>query len=170
MLTTLAGSGDPRTRLARAPATPFHKYQPIARSKRPVRDRWKHAAYQGGGESEDAGTNPTHDPDRSSHPRCDRGTTRYNVLKIRPYTATLIRSAARPVVVPFGTSVDANVTGYAWRAGRKYGTVERRATAGQRTLTLRGGLDAGSYYAVLVARSGPNIGCDARRLKIMRAP
>jgi hypothetical protein len=100
-------------------------------------------------------------------PPCSAGSTTANLLKIRPYSQKRIQSGAKPVVIEFGATVDARVTGYAWRKHVRYGTRKKRSSAGVDSITLRGRLAKRRYYAVVVGRSasGERL-CDARRMEV----
>jgi hypothetical protein len=100
-------------------------------------------------------------------PRCAYFARGYNYLKIRPYTRRVIRSVSRPVVIRFGTSVDARVTSFAWRRGARYGRRTVRVSAGPGTIRLRGSLLPGRYFAVIEGRDKQGLyRCDSRRLRI----
>lgn len=102
-------------------------------------------------------------------PSCAAAATNYNWLKIRPFTKRLIFSTSRPVIIRFGTSVDAKITSFAWRSGHRFGRRSLRIAAGRRSIRLRGTLRPGRYVAV-VEGSDPKGArrCDSRSLKIMR--
>jgi hypothetical protein len=107
---------------------------------------------------------------RRRAPKCSRGTTTANYLIIQPYSRKLIRSVTRPVVIRFGTSVDASVRSYAWRRdGSTFGETRKRAIAGSGKVKLHGTLEPGKYVAVIRGRSAGGIrSCDARKLHVVR--
>jgi hypothetical protein len=166
LATTVAGSDRPSVVLAPAVGAPFEgspapPSPPSERydSRRHRRGRTL-AVPTGGGAVEGGGA--TRRP-------CASPTTTFNYLKIRPYTSTLIRSAARPVTIRFGTSVDARITSFAWRSGRRHGLRTQRVPAGPRTIRLRGALPPGRYVAVIEGTNRDGLRrCDSRRLRIVR--
>jgi NHL repeat len=161
---TLAGSDKPGVALAPVVSAPFQGRPP---SRRPAPERYGARRHRRGrtlavpfraGLVEGSARRP-----------CAKPTTTYNYLKIRPYTSTLIRSAARPVRIRFGTSVDARITSYAWRSGQRHGRRTRRVVAGPRTIRLKGALRPGRYVAVIEGKDRHGLRrCDSRRLRIVR--
>ena len=109
---TVAGSDRPNVKLAPIVRAPFRAVPVrLPRSQRP-------RAYA-------PAISPRPAPAAGGRraPTCGRGTTSANFLVIQPYTKKLIRSATRPVVIRFGTSVNVSVRGYAWRRdGRIFGS------------------------------------------------
>jgi sugar lactone lactonase YvrE len=105
----------------------------------------------------------------ASTPACVRGATSYNYLKIRPYTRRLIRSASRPVIIRFGTSVDARITSFALRGGTPHGRRTVQVVAGPGTIRLHGALPRGSYVAVIEGEDKTGVRrCDSRKLRVVR--
>ena len=158
---TLAGSGDPNDRLvptARAPFRPARRFRRRSQTLRgpgsvPLAQRRR--------------SYPLSTSD-DRPPPCAEGSTTSNLLKIQPYsTKKLKKSAAKPVVIDFGATVDSELTGYAWRAHVRYGTRTKNSLAGTDKIKLRGRLAKKSYYAVVIARtiSGDRL-CDARRMEV----
>jgi hypothetical protein len=155
---TLAGSGRPSLRLAPVVLAPF--VGTTGPGSAAQRRRGYRPALQ-----------PVARPSAAHRPpRCARSSTIANVLKIRPYTRRLIRSPTRPIVIRFGSSVNAAVTGYAWRRdGTTFGTSRVRRHAGTGRIRLRGTLRPGRYVAVLRGRSRGGVrSCDARALRVVR--
>ncbi len=163
--TTVAGSDRPSVALAAVVGAPFQSSPAPPPSPAPERyDSRRHrrgrtlAVPPSAGLVEGAKRRP-----------CASPTTTFNYLKIRPYTSTLIRSAARPVRIRFGTSVDARITSFAWRSGRRHGLRTQRVPAGPRTIRLRGALPPGRYVAVIEGTNRDGLRrCDSRRLRIVR--
>ena len=101
-LTTVAGSDRPDVRLAPVALAPFRRARP---QTTPIGRPY----YHGGG-----------------------GGIRANVLKLRPYSEPSIRSAAVPVLLELGTSIDVHLTGFARAAAATSGgwrSTPRRACA-----------------------------------------
>jgi len=165
--TTLAGSDRPNAALAPVVAAPFHGPARSAprpasryRSRRHARARRVRVPASAHVEASARDAAP---------PPCAQATTRWNWLKIRPYTSTLLRSARHPVTIRFGTSIDARVTTFAWRAGHRFGSGTRQIAAGRASVRLRVTLRPGRYIAVVEGRdrSGARR-CDSRKLRIVR--
>jgi hypothetical protein len=181
-LGTVAGSDTPGLKLAPVPRAPFVTRQSGGGgggSGGGGDDGISGGGEDGGGGGSGGGphrsrrgTTYTRRPARVQvrrEPLCAASTTRFNYLKIHPYTATVVQSSRRPAVIEFGVAVDADVTAYAWRNGRHYGEIARFQKAGTRQMSLRGTLSAGSsYYAVVLGKHGKDVACDARRLKVKR--
>ena len=163
-LATVAGSDRPDVRLTPVALAPFRRQRPRTT---PISHPYYGGggAIQGGGEYGGGADFPAPAPPRA--PSCVKPGIRANVLKLRPYSQPSIRSAAAPVVLELGTSIDVHLTGFAVRRGRDYGRVELDAPAGVRTIHLRGRLEPGRYWAVVLGRSDDGTrACDARRLRV----
>jgi NHL repeat-containing protein len=164
-LTTVAGSDRPDVRLAPVALAPFRRARPRTR---PIGRPYYHGGgggIAGGGEYSGPAVRPAPAPSRA--PSCVQPGIRANVLKLRPYSRPSIRSAAAPVLLELGTSIDVHLTGFAVRGGRDFGRVEIEAPAGVRTIRLRGRLEPGRYWAVVLGRADDGTrACDARRLRV----
>jgi hypothetical protein len=122
---TLAGSGRPSLRLAPIVLAPFLGATGPGGSAAQRRRGYREALQ------------PVASPSAARRPpRCARRSTVANVLKIRPYTRRLIRSPTRPIVIRFGSSVNAAVTGTPGVATA--GRSARRASAGVRARAASG--------------------------------
>jgi hypothetical protein len=175
---TVAGSDNPNIDLApvltaplrpnrAAPSPESHGHPRCARARRcryRVRGHHSIGALPENPSSVTGGGSPG-----APKPACVRGATTYNYLKIRPYTKRLIRSASRPVIIRFGTSVDARVTSFAVRRGTRFGRRTIQVVAGPRTVRLHGRLSHGNYVAVIEGRDKTGVRrCDSRKLRIVR--
>jgi sugar lactone lactonase YvrE len=163
---TIAGSDRPDVELAPVVTAPF-----LPRQATPPRKTYKYRSRRHSGvisfvtpQSVSGGGAP-----RRAKPSCATAATNYNWLKIRPFTKRLIFSTSRPVIIRFGTSVDAKVTSFAWRSGHRFGRRTVRIAAGRRSIRLRGTLRPGRYVAVIEGSDPKGARrCDSRSLKIMR--
>jgi hypothetical protein len=169
---TVAGSDEPNIELAPVVPAPLRRLHvtPIpTNAPRPRCVRSRSCRYRVRGRYSFGSDNPSSvTGGGGSTPGCVRGETSYNYLKIRPYTRRLIRSASRPVIIRFGTSVDARVTSFAVRRGTPYGRRTRQVVAGPRTIRLRGTLSRGSYVAVIEGEDKTGVRrCDSRKLRIV---
>ena len=167
---TIAGSDRPDVTLAPVVTAPFAPPFRPQQSKRPPKAHAYRRHRHSGGSDSSVPTNVSGGGAAGRRaPRCATAATNYNWLKIRPFTKRLIFSASRPVIIRFGTSVDATVTSFAWRSGHRYGRRTERIIAGRRRIHLRGALRPGRYVAVIEG-SDPNGArrCDSRRLRVKR--
>jgi sugar lactone lactonase YvrE len=163
---TVAGSDRPDITLAPVVTAPFRPRKARHSHKAPHAYRPNHRLRVGGG----GFAPPPSVSGGAGAPSCAVGATNYNFLKIRPFTKRLIFSSSRPVVIRFSTSVDAKVTSFAWKRGRRYGRRTLRIAAGRRSIDLRGKLTPGRYVAVIEGKdpAGGVQRCDSRHLKVKR--
>jgi hypothetical protein len=161
-MTTVAGSGRPHTRLADVVKAPFRSRPRHNKGRRlfpwvgPVvlfTDQLQR-------------TYPAKAVPMAS-PDCGDSTTKANLLKIRPYSADVVKAKRKPAKIGFGVSFDARIAAYAWRRHLAYGKRTKMMRAGSRSIKLRGRLRPGRYVAVVVGKAkGGDRRCDARRLKV----
>jgi hypothetical protein len=101
-------------------------------------------------------------------PQCAAGTTTSNLVKIRPFSQKRFKGrAAKAVVIRTAGTVDYELTAYAWRKYKRYGTRTKQSAAGLDQIKLRGRLKKNRYHAVInaITTSGERI-CDARPIEI----
>ena len=159
---TIAGSGDPTFRfapVARAPFRPAPRRRPeLKGGSVPKKQLARSYKFSGASDA------PPDDPP----PQCAAGTTTSNLVKIRPFSQKRFRGrAAKAVVIRTAGTVDYELTAYAWRNYKRYGTRTKQAAAGLDQIKLRGRLEKNRYYAVInaITTSGERI-CDARPMEI----